>query len=507
MEKNSIDLDDFHEKTEKLDDILDGINKDLEELKNDIEILDEQEKIEITRKVIENTNEYDDEFSDIVKRRDYKGIKNDDIIIPKKNNSKRKLKKWVYALILILLFGVGLSAYKIVDNNRIARKKEEEKEIVANIKSHYNDYVKVSRDTYLFEKDGSEYKKVGKVYKNINFKLDEAKIDVNTKYFKIKNLDYYLAYQDIEKDENKESNSRYKNYLPFNINVVTKDSFTLMNGDEKALEFDKEMEFPVIINDYEDKYYVEYNNMLLSIKKDDVSKTIENENTTKKNQSKITTLAYHRVHDTDEDCTDPYVCLKKETFDKQMKYLSDNNYFTLNLDELYMYLKGNLQVEKAVAITLDDGYLYKSSDEVLDKYNLNATMFVISGDFKDYSQFENLKAIDIQSHTHKMHKNYVCPGGNQGGAILCASKDKIVDDLKTSLDALKVEPIGLAFPFYDYNENAINALKEVGFKMSFIGRAGVMGKSTPKVTNPYKIPRMTVWEESLMSFNTWKGYL
>ena len=507
MEKDDINLDNFHEETEKLDDILDGINKDLEELKNDIEILDEQKKIEVTRKVIENTSEYDDEFSDIVKRHDYKGIKNDDIIIPKKNNPKRKLKKWVYALVLILLLGIGFGAYKVIGNNRIAKKKEEEQEIIASIKSHYNDYVKVSKDTDLFEKDGSEYKKIGKAYKNINFELDEDQINVNTKYFKIKDLDYYLAYQDVEKDEKKENSDRYKNYLPFNSNVITKDNFTLMNGDEKALEFDKEMEFPIIINNYENKYYVEYNNMLLSIKKDDVSKTIESENTTKKNQSRITTLAYHRVHDTDEKCTDPYVCLKKETFDKQMKYLSDNNYFTLNLNELYMYLNGSLQVEKAVAITLDDGYLYESSDEVLDKYGLNATMFVISGDFKDYSQFENLKAIDIQSHTHKMHKNYVCPGGNQGGAILCASKDKIVEDLKTSLDALKVEPIGLAFPFYDYNENAINALKEVGFKMSFIGRAGVMGRATPKITNPYKIPRMTVWEESLMSFNTWKGYL
>ena len=43
--------------------------------------------------------------------------------------------------------------------------------------------------------------------------------------------------------------------------------------------------------------------------------------------------------------------------------------------------------------------------------------------------------------------------------------------------------------------------------MSFVGRAGTLGKATPKVTDLYKIPRMTVWEESLMSFNTWKSYL
>ena len=190
-----------------------------------------------------------------------------------------------------------------------------------------------------------------------------------------------------------------------------------------------------------------------------------------------------------------------------MKYLSDNNYMTLNLMELYMYLKGNLQIEKGVVITFDDGYLFKAADEVLAKYNLNGTMFVISGDFKDYSEFHNLKAIDIQSHTHSLHKNYVCTGGNQGGAILCAGKDKIVEDLKKSNSALQVDPIGLAYPFYDYNDTAILALKEVGFKMAFVGRAGVLGKATPKITDLYKIPRMTVWEENIMSFSEWKNYL
>ena len=65
----------------------------------------------------------------------------------------------------------------------------------------------------------------------------------------------------------------------------------------------------------------------------------------------------------------------------------------------------------------------------------------------------------------------------------------------------------MAFPFYDYNDTAIAAVKEAGFKMAFIGRAGVMGRATPKVTDLYKIPRMTVWEESIMSYNSWKSYL
>ena len=175
-----------------------------------------------------------------------------------------------------------------------------------------------------------------------------------------------------------------------------------------------------------------------------------------------------------------------------------------------MYMKGNLQVAKAVTITIDDGLLFKSADEVLDKYELNATMFVATGAFKDHEQFKGLKRIENQSHTHNMHKNYKCTPNtpsSQGGAILCASKQTIIDDLKKSCELLGVEPIAMAFPFYDFNDNALAAVKEAGFKMAFIGRAGVMGRATPKSTNLYKIPRMTVWEESIMSYSAWKSYL
>ena len=503
-EEFSLLIDDVTDATENLEDTIDNLEEKLDQeiplIKDEIHISD-----------------IDDDFTNIIKRRDYKGrvempkpVKNSESSKPTK---KRKLKKWVYILLLIILLGAGAGTYIIIHNKNEAKRLAEEKAILDNIKSHYHALAKISKDTTLYEKKDGKYQEVGTIYKGMNVSLEEEEIKLDTKYFHIKDkdLDYYVSFLDIEEGEEQKKDDRYKNYLPFNSNIVTKDKFTIYLGDEKLLTLNKEMEFPIIINNYENKYYVEYNDMLVSISKDDVNKTKENKNTDKKNQSKITTLAYHRVYDTGDKCTDGYVCIKKANFDKQMKYLADNKYFTLTLNELYMYLKGNLQIAKGVVITLDDGYLFKAADEVLDKYGLNATMFVISGDFIDkFDRFEGLKAIDIQSHTHKMHKNYVCPvtsSLSQGGKILCSSKSAIVEDLKKSLELLKVEPIGLAFPFYDYNDNAIAAVKEAGFKMAFIGRAGVLGKATPKSTNLYKIPRMTVWENSIMSFNEWKGYL
>ena len=429
-------------------------------------------------------------------------------IIDIKPKKKRRIKKKVYVIFFIMLIifaGIGYYLYK---EHHLHKKMAEEKLIISNIESHYHNYVKVSKDSKLYIKDNDQYKEIGMIYENEELTLDPITINLDTKYFPINDTKYYIPYENVSKiEELTKYSDRYKNYLPFNENIITNSEFTLYDNDKKVITLNETKEFPIIIKDYENKYYIEYNNRLLSIKKEEVKEINKHDNTNKKNQSKITTLAYHRIYDTNDKCTDNYICLKKSSFDKQMKYLSDNNYFTLNMREMYMYLKGNLQIEKGVTITFDDGYLYKAADEVLTKYHLTGTMFVITGHFKDYTDFHNLSSINLESHTNSFHKNYQCSGGSQGGAILCAGHDNIVKDLKLSCEKLGIEPFALAFPFYDYNDTAIKALKTAGFKISFIGRGGKMGKATPKETDPYKVPRMTIWNDNLMSFNKWKSYL
>jgi hypothetical protein len=495
--------DNHFDKTEDFSEIMDDVNETTENFDTTIDELSEKldrEMSDISREV--HINDFNDDFMGLVRKRDYKG-KEEDSPLPSRSSKRRKLKKWVYLVLLLAIIGIGVSVFLIIQNNK-QRKLEEEKAIIDNIKSHYHEVAKVSKDTDLYEKKNDEFSKIGTIYKDTNISLVEEEITLDTKYFHIKDMDYYIPFEDVQEGIIEEQDTRYKNYLPFNLNIVTKDSFTMYQGDKKLISIDKEMEFPIIINNYDDKYYVEYNNMLVSISKDDVKNTKESKNTDKKNQSKMTTLAYHRIYKPENSCTDAYVCMKIDNFDKQMKYLVDNNYFTLTLEEFYMYLKGNLQVEKGIMITLDDGLLFVNADEVLDKYQLKATGFVTTSLGTIY---KGLKAIYVQSHTHDMHRNYVCPGGNQGGALLCASKTKIIEDLKKSIELLGTDPIAFAYPFYDYNDNVIVALKEAGYKMAFVGRAGVLGKATPKVTDLYKIPRMTVYDEKAMSFNEWKGYL
>lgn len=493
-------MENDYEETEDLSVLINELNEKTESLDNTVEMV--RKRSERVYQEEMPKNDFNEDFSGIIRKKDYKG-KEDDIM--ENTKSKRKLKKWVYLVFAFIVLLIGLIVFLVLHNKKV---EEEKQNLIADIKSHYSEYVRVIKDTPIYDKNN---KKIGTVYKNAVLKLEEEKvIDEETKYFHVKDSivnDYYVPYKVVSKSSKQETDDRYKNYIPFEKAVVASD-FTLYLNDEKLISFDDEAELPIIINDYEGKYYVEYNDMLVGIKKDEVKELQDYKiGEGKKNQSKITTLAYHRVYDTGDKCTDAYVCIKKENFDKEMKYLSDNKYLTLTLNELYMYLNGNIQVNNAVVITFDDGYLYKAADEVLRKYNLNGTMFVITGDFADFTPFKEVTNLDIQSHTNNMHRNYVCSGGSQGGAILCAGEEKIKEDLLSSINKLGTEPIGMAFPFYDYNDTAIKAVKAAGFKMAFVGRAGQMGKATPKVTDMYKIPRMTVYDFSLMSFDKWKSYL
>ncbi|HEA47483.1 MAG TPA: hypothetical protein ENH97_03660 [bacterium] len=95
----------------------------------------------------------------------------------------------------------------------------------------------------------------------------------------------------------------------------------------------------------------------------------------------IPVLMYHHVNELKDRFTIP-----PDYFDNQMKYLARKNYQTLFLDELINSLKERKEKRK-VALTFDDGYLdnWVYAYPILKKYNLKATIFVITSRIKEKS--------------------------------------------------------------------------------------------------------------------------
>ena len=175
--------------------------------------------------------------------------------------------------------------------------------------------------------------------------------------------------------------------------------------------------------------------------------------------------------------------------------MRENNYFTLTLPELEMYMDGKIQIpQKSIVLTIDDGTIFNfKALDLLEKYKINAAIFLITS----WVSPEYFKSdyLELESHTHNMHNQYECPGyGLQGGGLLCLPEDKIKADLKKSQEVLGGSKY-LAYPFFDHSAYAIRMLKESGFTMAFIGEWDSKGYSTPGVTDKYKMRRLTMFSD------------
>ena len=82
----------------------------------------------------------------------------------------------VVLLILAVTLILGSFFFSYCKEKEIKKRKEEDKKIVNEIKHHYNNYVKTTKDTYIYIKEESKYKKIGSITKDEELVLKNQKI-------------------------------------------------------------------------------------------------------------------------------------------------------------------------------------------------------------------------------------------------------------------------------------------------------------------------------------------
>lgn len=412
--------------------------------------------------------------------------------------------KRIFVLICVLLISVGLyfkyTQFKEEKNqNKILNQ-------INQIEKKFHQYVKVVKNTNLYLKGNNQFEKVGIIGANNELELEKEKITENTKHFKIANSDYYVSIYDIEKiDALSEINTRYQKYIPFNENIITNDTTTFIDENGNFITYNDSYELPIIIKE-EDKYGVEFNDKLYYVNKDNVKEIKQNTNSTEKIKDKIITLTYHFLYDPETDKCNQSICQSLEQFESHLKYIKDNNYLTLQMFELEMFLDKKINIPyNSLVITIDDGTIFNTKAiDLLEEYEQYATLFIISGWIENLDRFDS-KYLALESHTDLMHKQYECKGmGLQGGGILCKDRDYVLNDLKTSQEKLGGSKY-FAYPFFDHNQRAIELLKEAGFNLAFVGQYNTNGFSTPGKTDKYKVPRKTIFSST--SLNDFKSLL
>ena len=405
----------------------------------------------------------------------------------KKSKNKKIILIMGIIILIILLIGGYFTYSKHLDKleieNQLRKEKEEYDRHLDIIKNSYNEYVLTKEDTNLYNKD---LEIVGLVSKGIELELDVL-TNPESEYFKLKNYDLYIKYDSINKINNLTiEDERYKNYLPFNLSVITNKDTKLYVSSDSYYILNEETPLPVIIKE-NDRYYVLLDNKLVYVLKSEA--TIEESlNSTVDTASSISVLNYHFVIDKSERslCSPSVICHDESQFDSQMKYLKDNNFYTITMKELEMFIDSKINLpKKSVSITIDDGWFVARSIPILEKYDLMGTLFLI-GSLASPVDYQS-KNLEIHSHTWNLHNVSNCEGGRS--PLLCYSKEKIVKDLLKSRESLNNTPY-FCYPFYEYNNHAISALKQAGFKMALTGG----NKSVKKGINKYKVPRYVIYD-------------
>lgn len=199
----------------------------------------------------------------------------------------------------------------------------------------------------------------------------------------------------------------------------------------------------------------------------------------------ISVLMYHHLLKDDEN---PYkdngAVLSVETFREHMSFLYKNEYYTVGLNELERFVKGEINLpRRSVLITFDDGYKsnYEYAYPILKEYGFKAAIFLISswntdevvsfdaGDLQylSWNEIESSRDVfEYASHTHDLHR--LDEDGQ--GYLVTRPLDEIRQDLETSMKVL--DTAYLAYPYGHYNKKTLKILKELGYRMAFTVEPG-----------------------------------
>ena len=240
------------------------------------------------------------------------------------------------------------------------------------------------------------------------------------------------------------------------------------------------------LNRYEVKNYSTTTNVLRMALGEEV---YEADPSYDRSKQKIAVLNYHFFYDPTigESCNE-VICLTKQKFEEHLIYYRDNGFKTLTIDEFVRWYNGEIDLPpKSVLLTVDDGAMGTGKHNgnhlitLLEKYDMKATLFLITG-WWDVSNYLSPN-LDIQSHTFDMHNKGPCGQGQ----LVCADYATAKADLEKSLGVIGRKE-SFCYPFYQYDNEAINAVRDLGFQVAF---GGGNVKAT-RSSNRYVIPRYPI---------------
>ena len=212
---------------------------------------------------------------------------------------------------------------------------------------------------------------------------------------------------------------------------------------------------------------------------------------------RIPILMYHSISDTDPNNS---LLVPPALFEEHIKWLSDNGFTAMSLDEVKTAKDTGKVPEKPVVITFDDGYVdnYTAAFPILQKYNMKATFFIITNntDKDGYYMSSNMlkemneKGMEIENHTaYHLELNTL-------------SREEQVASIKDGQaflkDVIGVESNDLCYPVGRYNDITLQVAKELNINLAVTTEGGISDFED----GPYDLKRVRISPMNIESFSS-----
>lgn len=197
----------------------------------------------------------------------------------------------------------------------------------------------------------------------------------------------------------------------------------------------------------------------------------------------IPVLTYHRVAGV-RRARYPVPTTTPADFERQMRYLRDRGYQTVDLRTFAAYYSGKPAVlpRKPILITFDDGWrdTYQRAFPTLKKYGYSAAIFVVTRAvgrdlMLTWGQIRALRraGFDIGSHTAS-HVNLARLSEGEALAELVTSRGELIRRLGPGIDAF-------CFPYGggDMERRSAGLLKKAGYRLAFGSHAFGLNAGKP----------------------------
>lgn len=185
----------------------------------------------------------------------------------------------------------------------------------------------------------------------------------------------------------------------------------------------------------------------------------------------VSVLMYHMIGNDKNNAA----IMSADNLRWQMKYLKDNGYHPITMQELNDYVtKGAALPEKPVCITFDDGYEdnYTIVYPLMKEFGFPWTIFVIAGQvgqpnrvtWDQLSEMADSQTVTISNHTMTHPKLHNLPRDE--------ARQEIFGCQQALKDHLGIDNHWIAYPYGDYDDAVVQMTKDAGITLAVTTDAG-----------------------------------